>query len=96
MKFKKNQKVLIRKKVKSLRGKGVSLDEWLNENCFKADVLDVHENAISILKIRTVSIYAEDVDEEIQIMTINFDEYDVQPVRVEPLYQTDPMAITMY
>lgn len=96
MKFKKNQEVLIRKKERSHRDKNIPLDEWINQNSFTGEILDVSENAISILAIRETSIYADDVDEEIHIMTISFDEYDVQPLRVAPVYQTDPMAISMY
>lgn len=95
MKFKKNQEVLIRKKERSLKDRNIPLDEWINQNHFTGEILDVDENSISILAIRKMSIYAQDVDEEIHIMTISFDEYDVQPIRVEPVYQTDPMTITM-
>ena len=96
MKFKKNQEVLVRKKERPLSDRNIPLDEWINKNSFTGEVLDVDENTISILTVRAMSIYAQDVDEEIHIMTISFDEYDVQPIRVAPLYQTDPMAINMY
>lgn len=96
MKFKKDQKVLVRKKERLHKDRNMPLDEWINNNSFTGEVLEIGENTISILTVRTISIYAKDVDEEIHIMTINLDEYDVQPIRVAPLYQTDPMAINMY
>lgn len=95
MKFKKNQEVLVRKKEREIGDRNIPLDEWISQNSFTGEILDVSEHTISILTVRKMSIYAKDVDEEIHIMTINLDEYDVQPIRVAPLYQTDPMAITM-
>lgn len=95
MKFEKNQEVLIRKKERPIGDRDIPLNEWISQNSFTGEILDIGENTISILTVRKMSIYAKDVDEEIHIMTINLDEYDVQPVRVAPLYQTDPMAITM-
>lgn len=93
--FEIGQKVLVRKTRVSFSEKPISLNEWITRHCFSGEVLDVQENAVKVCKLNSQSLYGKGDDREILSLDVSSDEYDVQPLRTPPLFQPDPMAITM-
>ena len=94
MSFKMNQKVVVRKKRIRLSHESISLSDWISNHCFTGEILSITETEWVIGKIDSVSFFSGRYEELYRIARDSV-EYDVQAVRAEPVFQTDPFAIAM-
>ena len=94
MSFTMNQKVVVRKKRIRLSHESISLSDWMNNHCFTGEILSINEKEWVIGKIDSVSFFSGRYEEFYRIDRDSL-EYDVQALRAEPVFQTDPFAIAM-
>lgn len=92
--FTEHQMVIVSKKSVRPRDKTISLQDWIAEHQFTAFVLSVNDNLIEVAKLDSETLYFKANQASITLNTAS-DEYDIQPLRTEPFFQSDAMAIAM-
>lgn len=90
-----NQKVVVRKKHIRLSNKSVPLSDWINQHCFTGEILSITDSEYVIGKVDSTSFYGGEYNETHHVAK-DFLEYEIQPLRAEPVFQTDPLAISMF
>lgn len=96
MHFDKHQMVIVRKNRSTCRDKTVSLQDWLSEHQFTGTVLAANDNLVEVCKLDSASLYGKGDDSDVLTIDLDSDEYDIQPLRTEPSFQLEPMAIAMF
>ena len=94
MQFRLHQKILVRKTRHHVSRKKLSLSEWIDKCCFTAEVVAISENNIGVVKLDTEGFYGKK-DRKLIWMSLDTLDYDLVPLLTEPVYQTDPLAISV-
>ncbi len=95
MKFSIKQKINVRRNQRTLGDKPIPLREWVTHHNFVGEVLAINESTIEVCKIDSKSLYGKGEDKEVFLINTDSGEYDLTPLRVDPLFQTETRAIHM-
>lgn len=91
-----NQKVIVRKNRDPLSEQKLSLSERINQYQFTGEVLSINENTIEVCKLTAQSLYGKGDEKDILVFNTHSEEYDIQPLRTEACFQSEPRAIGIF
>lgn len=88
-----NQKVAIRRTQTTFSERPIPLKEWIDKHNFVGEILAINGNVIEVCRVDSRSIYGKGKDKEIIVINTDSGEYDIKPLYVDPLFQTEARTI---
>tara|TARA_R110000868_G_scaffold403241_1_gene680310 strand:+ start:336 stop:629 length:294 start_codon:yes stop_codon:yes gene_type:complete len=95
MKLSIKQRINVRRTPQSLGDRPIPLKELVNEHNFYGEILAIHGATIEVCKIDAKSLYGKGVDNEVYLIDTESGEYDVTPLHVAPVFQTEARTLHM-
>ncbi len=95
MKFSIKQRINVRRIPRSLGDRPIPLKDLVNEHNFCGEILAIHGTTIEVCKINAKSLYGKGMDKEVYLINTESGEYDVTPLHVAPVFQTEARALHM-
>ncbi len=95
MKLSIKQRINVRRIPRSLGNRPIPLKELVNEHNFCGEILAIHGATIEVCKIDAKSLYGKGDDKEVYIINTASGEYDLTPLQVAPVFQTEARSLHM-